>query len=169
MRSYYEMGLLRRRQSPDIPPLVEAPKAGEPIVFDEEEQLAIDKEIKYQFDNLFKDKVFPDAVTNTLSKGFAADGLRKVVKLRLHSNDLKGAASTSMKLLGISLEIMPSDWLILAKIFALHGDSIRANNFIAEANKTFKKFRFDKLGNYSNEGWKIQVQEVMNIIDSIQR
>ncbi len=166
------MGLFRRRQSPDIPPLVDLPKAGEPIVFHEEEQQAIDEQVQRELDYLKHDsggKVFPKEVTEILSTGFATDALRNVVKRRLSRSDLKGAASTSMKLFGIALEIMPSDELILAKIFALHGDSIRANNFIAAANKTFKKLRFDKMGDYSNEGWKIQVQEVMNIIDSIQR
>jgi len=61
---------------------------------------------------------------------------------------------------------MPNDWLILAKIFALHGDSIRAKNFVAAANRTHKKFGFDKM---TNEGWKIQVQKVQDIIDSIKR
>lgn len=165
------MGFFSKRQSPDMSPLVEVPKAGEPMVFDEEEQKAIDGEIQRRLDYLKHDsggKVFPKEVSETLSQGFAVDALRNVVQRRIYQDDLKGAASTCMKLLGIALEIMPNDWLILAKIFALHGDSKRANNFIAQANKTFRKLRFDKMGDYSNEGWKIQVQEVMNIIDSIQ-
>ena len=77
------MGFFSRRQSPDMPPLVEAPKAGEPIVFDEEEQKAIDGEIQRRLDYLKHDsggKVFPKGVTETLSRGFSADALRNVVE-----------------------------------------------------------------------------------------
>ncbi len=134
------MGFSRSRQYPNMPPLVEALKGGEPIVFDGEEQQAIDKEIKYQYDNYYKDKIFPKDIAETVSKVFAADGLRKVVKSRLNSSDLKGAASTCLKLLGISIE--PSnDWLLLAKIFALHGDIVRSKGLLDNAKNARKEYK----------------------------
>ncbi len=190
------MGFLRRRQAPDMPPLVEAPKGGEPIIFDEEEQLAIDKEIKYQFDTFHKDKIYPDIIAEPLSKTFAADGLRKVVNSRLHSGDFKGAASTCMKLLGISIIPHP-DWLLLAKIFALYGDTVRSKGFLDNAKKTRKQhmkkymepelleqatagLMLDSLKEFNKKrggkqhtamelvemSWKQEVQEVQDIIKS---
>jgi hypothetical protein len=138
------MRVFRRQKLPSMPPLVEAPKGGEPIVFDGEEQQSIDKEIKRQYDNILKDKIIPEVVAEPVNKVFAADGLRKVVQSRLNSGDLKGAASTCLKLLGISIE--PSnDWLLLAKIFALHGDVVRAKGFLDNAKNARKEYKEEHL------------------------
>ncbi|MFC1909271.1 hypothetical protein ACFLXD_05405 [Chloroflexota bacterium] len=57
------MGFLSGRQSPNMPPLVELPKGGDPIVFDDDEQRVTDREIKYQHETFYKDKIFPEDVT----------------------------------------------------------------------------------------------------------
>ena len=165
------MGFFSKHQSPDMPPLVEAPKAGEPIVFDEEEQQAIDKKVQRELEYLSYDskgKVFPAKVIEGLTVMYAKDALRKIVQQRLACNNLEGAATTNIKLLGIATEIMPHDYLSLAKIFALHGDSKRAKNYISAADNTRKKLRMDKSSSLANEGWRVQVAEVTNIIHSIQ-
>ncbi|MFC2033814.1 hypothetical protein ACFLTT_00200 [Chloroflexota bacterium] len=161
------MGFFSRKQLPDMPPLVELPEAGEPIIFDDEEQSAIDNKIKHEFDTQFQN--VPKEAAEILSQEFAADALRNITQLRLSRNDLKGAASSNIKVLGTTPVIKPSDWLLLAKIFALHGDSIRAKSFISEANNTHKESGIDKIDSYVKEGWKIRIAEVTNIIDAIQR
>jgi len=158
------MGFLRRRERADIPPLVEPPKGGEPIVFDEEEQRAIDKEIKYQYDNFYKDRIFPKDVAETLQSGFAARALREIAKSKLSRGDLKGAASTCIKLLGLSA-IYEGDWLLLAEIFAEHGDIVRSKGFLDTAKKVHRR---NKMGGTSEfeSVWGNMVQKVRNIIKS---
>lgn len=159
------MGFFGKEQRPDMPPLVEAPKGGEPIVFDGEEQQAIDKEVQRRLEYLRHDsggKIFPAEVIETLSAGFAADALRNVVQWRILRSDLKGAASTCMKLLGISIE-RSGDWLLLAKILALHGDIARSKHFIEVAKKERRKYGETK---ETRAYWDGKVQDVENIIKS---
>jgi hypothetical protein len=160
------MGFFNKRQSKNLPPLVELPKAGEPIVFDDEEQHTISEQVERRLEYFKHDsgnKIFPKEVIETLSQGFAADALEGIVIKRINNKDLKGAASSCMKLLGMRLEILPSDWLLLAKILVLYGDSRRAKNYVDAANKTHKKSKHDEM---SIKGWEIQVQEVNNIIEA---
>ena len=80
------MGFFSKEQLSKMTPLVEAPKGGEPIVFDEEEQQTIDEEVQRRSDYLKHDsggRVFPREVTETLSIGFATDALRNVVQRRI--------------------------------------------------------------------------------------
>lgn len=160
------MGFLGRRRQADIPPLVEAPKAGEPIVFDEEEQRAIEKEIKYQYDNFYKDRIFPKDIAEKLQNGFAARALREIAKSKLSHGDLKGAASTCIKLLGLSA-IYEGDWLLLAEIFAKYGDTERARGFIETAKKVHKKNKTVDTDTPEFESvWKNMVNKVQQIIKS---
>ena len=156
------MGFFRKEQQPEMPPLVEAPKGEEPIVFDEEEQQAIDKEVQRRLEAVSQGKTFPAAVTETLSKGFAADALRNVVQWRINRSDLKSAASTCMKLLGISI-IPSNDWLLLAKILALYGDTVRSRHFINVAEKERRKYGETK---DTKAYWERSVQDVEDIIKS---
>ena len=159
------MGFFSKERSPEMPPLVEAPKGGEPIVFDEEEQQTIDEEVQKQLDYLKHDsggRVFPREVTETLSIGFAADALRNVVQRRIYHSDLKGAASTCMKLLGISVE-RSGDWLLLAKILALHGDIASSRHFLNVAKKERSKYGGTK---DTKAYWQSRLQDVEDIIKS---
>lgn len=156
------MEFFSKEQLPEMPPLVEAPKGGEPIVFDEEEQQAIDKEVQRRIETVSQGNVLPTKVIETLSVGFAADALRNVVQWRIYRNDLKGAASTCMKLLGISLE-RSGDWLLLAKILALHGDTVRSGHFLDVAKKEHRKCGETK---DTEAYWQGKVQEVEDIIKS---
>ena len=154
------MGFFSKEQLPKVPPLVEAPKGGEPIVFDEEEQQVIDEEVQRRLETVSQGKVFPAKVVETLSVGFTADALRNVVQRRIYHNDLKGAASTCMKLLGISLE-RSDDWLLLAKVLALHGDIARSRHFLSVAKKERRKYGETK---DTKAYWQSKVQDIENII-----
>jgi len=156
------MGFFSKEELPEIPPLVEVPKGGEPIVFDEEEQQAIDGEVQRRLEAVSQGKVFPAKVIETLSMGFAADALRNVVQRRIYNNDLKGAASACMKLLGISLE-RSGDWLLLAKILAIHGDIARSKHFINVAKKERNKYGETK---DTKAYWQSKIQDVEDIIKS---
>jgi hypothetical protein len=159
------MGFLMKRQMPELLPLIEAPKGGEPIVFDEEEQQAIDENVQRQLDYLKHDsggRIFPREVTETLSIGFAVDALRNVVQRRTYHSDLKGAASTCMKLLGISVE-RSGDWLLLAKILALYGDAVRSRHFLNVAKKERRKYGETK---DTKAYWQSKLRDVEDIIKS---
>lgn len=156
------MGFFSKEQPPEMSPLVEAPKGGEPIVFDEEEQQAIDEEVQRRLETVSQGKVLPAKVTETLSAGFAADALRNVVQRRIYRSDLKGAASTCMKLVGISIE-RSEDWLLLAKILALHGDIVRSKHFINVAKTERRKYGETK---DTKAYWQSRVQDVEDIIKS---
>ena len=163
------MGFFRSRQSPDMPPLIEEVKAGEPIVLDKQEQDAIDKEIKYQYDNFYKDRIFPKDVTETMQAGFASSALMRLAKSKLSSGDLKGAASTCIKALGLAASrnvVYEGEWLLLAEIFAQHGDIVRSRGFLDIAKKVHKK---NKIGGPFEPVWKNNVQRVQDIIRSKQR
>ena len=158
------MGLFRSRQSADVPPLVEAPKGGEPIVFDEKEQRAIDREIKYQYDNYYKDRIFPKDVAETMENAFAARALSELAKSKLHSGDLKGAASTCIKAVGLFPKY-EAYWLLLAEIFAEHGDTVRSRGFLDTAKKVHKGNRDVHISEFEPV-WKDKVQKVQDIIRS---
>jgi len=156
------MGFLSKGKLPEMPPLVEAPRGGEPIVFDEEEQKAIDKEVQRRLEVVSQGKVLPNNVTETLSIGFATDALRNVVQRKIYHKDLKGATSTCMKLLGISIE-RSGDWVLLAKILALHGDTVRSRHFLNVAKKERRKYGETK---DTKAYWQSKVQDVEGIIKS---
>jgi len=160
------MGFFRKRQSLDMPPLIEEIKAGEPIVFDEEEQRAIDREIKYQYDNYYKDKIFPKDVAEEMQNAFASEALKKLAKSKLSSGDLKGAASTCMKSLGLFPKY-EGNWLLLAEIFAEHGDVARSIGFLGIAKSVHErnKTETEKIPGFESV-WKNNVQRVRDIIKS---
>lgn len=173
------MGFFRKQQSSDMPPLVEEIKGGEPIIFDDEEKRAIDKEIKYQYDNFYKDRIFPKDVAETLQVAFATLALRKLAKSKLSSGDLKGAASTCIKLLGLAASgnvVYEGDWVLLAEIFAQHGDIVRAEGFLTIAKKVHKENkniheeyrRKWRVGGSFESVWEDMVRKVEGIIRSKQ-
>jgi len=149
-----------------MPPLIEELKAGEPIVFDEEEQRVIDREIEYQYDNYYKDKIFPKDVAEEMQNAFASEALKKLAKSKLSSGDLKGAASTCIKSLGLFGKY-EGGWLLLAEIFAEHGDIVRSKGFLDFAKKLHKKNK--KVHEKSFEPfWENEVQRIQDIIISKQ-
>ena len=160
------MGFPRKRQSPDIPPLVEELKGGEPIVFDEDEQRAIDRELK-RHEKSFKGRIFSKDVAETIENGLASEALMELAKSKLHSGDLKGAASTCIKSLGLFSKY-EGGWLLLAEIFAEHGDIVRSRGFLDKAKEVHKKNKNIHEKNFEPV-WKNNVQRVQDIIRSKQR
>jgi len=163
------MGISRKRQLPDTPPLIEEVKAGEPIILDKQEQDVIDSEIEIRFPEL-KDRLFPqnvvDTALTTIVTVVGQEALHRLARMKLFRDDLKGAASTCMKSLGL-FGGQDSDWLLLAEIFAEHGDIVRARGFLDIAKKAHKKNKNIHEKNFEPV-WKNNVQRVQDIIISKQ-
>ncbi|MBE9513267.1 MAG: hypothetical protein IMY77_04370 [Chloroflexi bacterium] len=162
------MGFFHKRQFPDMPPLIEEVKAGEPIVLDKQEKGAIDRQIKMRFPEL-KGKVFPKNVADMVLNVVGQEALRRLARLKLASGDSKGAASTCVKSLGL-FGGKDSDWILLAEIFAEHGDIIRARNALETAKRFHKKEPKTPLEPLPTHepAWKSEVQRVQDIIRSKQ-
>ena len=160
------MGFFSRRRPLNLPPLVEPPKAGEPIEFDEEEQAAIDKEIEYQYRTFYKDKVFPKEVAQQISDMYGEIALHDLAKRRLSRRDFRGAASTCIKLLGLTSQkaMQPSYWLLLAEIHAEYGDMVRAESLVKTAKE---KHKMNPI--LSEAVWKESVRRIEDIIKSKQK
>ena len=172
------MGFSRKQQSSDMPPLIEEVKAGEPIVLDKEEQRAIDNFVKSHFPDL-KDRIFPKDVAAAIVRGVGSEALEQLARRKLFAGDLKGAASTCVKSLGLSGG-KDTDWLLLSEIFAQHRDIVRSRGFLdkaQEARKKNKKFLAKSLEKVKGKNeiqragdniWDNEVQRVQDIIRSKQ-
>lgn len=172
------MGFSRKRQSPDIPPLIEEIKAGEPIVLDKQEQDAIDSQIKTRFPEL-KGRIFPKEVADVVLNVVGQEALHRLARMRLISGDLKGAASTCVKSLGL-FGGYEKDWLLLAEIFAEHGDIVRSRGFLDKAQEARKKHKKslgkslekikgkNEIQRAGDNIWENEVQRVQDIIISKQ-
>ncbi|MFC1909272.1 hypothetical protein ACFLXD_05410 [Chloroflexota bacterium] len=102
-----------------------------------------------------------------MEKGFAAEALRELAKSRLPSGDIKGAASSCVKSLGLFGEY-EGGWLLLAEIFAEHGDNVRSKGFLDTAKKVHKKNKATHPSGFEPM-WQNMVQNVQDIIKSKER
>lgn len=125
--------VFRHQRKPSLPPLVEPPQAGQPIILDEEEQLWVDRRLAQFFgQKKMKGRIFPKDVLTRLVDGLASTELVDLAEKRLDAGELREAASTCLKALALDLNNIMA-WVELARAHAEYGDYIRAKNFLDEA------------------------------------
>ena len=156
------MDLYYSERVAEIPLLVKEVKPGEKVVFDEQEQSFVDREIKSQQQTYYKGIVFPKEVAGTLWNGLAASKLRNLVRSRLASGDFKGAASTSIKVLGL-FPFHDMDWLLLAEALVEQGDVVRSKAVLDYAKKLHKGYGQTK---FTEAAWKEAFHRVQDIVKS---
>lgn len=138
-REVAETGIFRRKSRPSLPPLVEPPQAGQPIILDEEEQRRVDRRLAFFFgQEEMKGRIFPKDVLTTLENSLAAQELVDLARLRLDAGELRKAASSCIKALGLDSKNELA-WIRLARAHAEYGDYIRAKNCLDEAVRTMAK------------------------------
>lgn len=124
------MGIFRHQPRPSLPPLVEPPQAGQPIVLDDEEQRWVDRGLASFFEQGERNGyLYPEEIRTPLENVLAAEELVNLAKLRLDAGELRKAALTCFKALGL----YPKDinaWILLARAHAEYGDHIRAKNLL---------------------------------------
>ena len=108
-------------------------KYGQPIPFDDEERLYIEKETRFVSAS-YAGKEFHFDDIKTLWCGLASPQLRKVVRLRLDRGDIGAALSTCIKLLA-ACPHAPDDWRLLSTIYAKKGDKHEAQACLEEAKR----------------------------------
>lgn len=106
---------------------------GQPIPFDDEERLYIEKETR-GLSASFADKEFHLNDIKALWCGVASPQLRKVVCVRLDRGDIGAAISACIKLLAICPGD-PDDWRLLSTIYAKKGDKHGAQSCFEEAKR----------------------------------
>ncbi|MHB8516320.1 MAG: hypothetical protein ACYC9X_11230 [Dehalococcoidia bacterium] len=112
---------------------IEAPTGGEPIVFDNEEQSAIDCAIGRIAEGL-KDTVLPVDKAARMEEGIGAIALLEVARRRMDSGDLRGAASAAVKAIGLAA-YLPNTWLMLAEE-ARYGDYQAARSCLSQSDQS---------------------------------
>lgn len=146
------MPLFGRKQQPPAEPLITAPVGGEEIVLDEEERVYIERSSRFVTDGL-KDQVFEEQVAQGIQDGLTASALVELARERMTRGDLKGAASSAVKAIGLA-SYMPSAWLMLAESFARYGDPQRAQFFIKKAEEAARA------AGLRDEYWRAELQQV---------
>jgi len=106
---------------------------GQPIPFDDEERLYIEKETRFVSAS-YAGKEFHLDDIKALWCGLASPQLRKVVRLRLDRGDIGTALSTCIKLLA-ACPRGPDDWHLLSTIYAKKGDEHEAQACLEEAKR----------------------------------
>lgn len=159
------MDLYYDQRVSEIPLLVQEVKPGEKVILDGEEQQFVDREIKHQHNSYYKDMVFPEEVANQLWRGFAAEALRRLAKLKLADGNLEGARVTCVKMLGL-FPYHDMDWLLLAEILTGQGDMTRSKAVLDYAKKLHKAYGQTKS---TEAAWKDAFQKVQDIIKSKRR
>lgn len=136
-----------RQPNEDIPPLVEMPRAGDQIELDEEElKAAARTELGRVIQKAETEgRRFTRSVERELEDYATAEGLAKLLDLarsRIDASDLTGGARTCVKVIGIAGTMHNprifaefEAWLLLAEIFAEHGDKGRSRSFLHTANE----------------------------------
>lgn len=137
----------RRQPQEDIPPLVEIPRAGDQIELDEEELKAAARTELGRVLQKAEDegRRFTESVERELEDFATAEGLARLLDLarsRLNASDLTGGARTCVKVIGIAATMYNprvfaefEAWLLLAEIYAEHGDKGRSRSSLNTANE----------------------------------
>ena len=126
-------GNKKKDQKSTLPPLIQTPTGGEAIVFDNEEQAAIDIHLGGIAEGL-TDTAFPSDTATGIEEGIGATALLEVAQRRMDSGDLRGAASAAVKAIGLAA-YMPHTWLMLAEAEARYGDYRAARSFLSKADQ----------------------------------
>jgi hypothetical protein len=113
-----------------MPQFFEHINVGEEILYQEEELRFINKVIPTEL----QDKEFPRENTEPLWFGLAAEGLRRVTRSYIASEDFASAQESCIKLLEFPTSTK-DDWLLLADILTEQNDSEKAKLILEEAEK----------------------------------
>ena len=151
-----------RRQSPDVPPSLKGLLNIKTIVFDEQEQFAVDEALQAaqeDYERLFEsmqakgidlytmNEKFLWGDTQSYSFGIGAQALKTVAYHRYVNNQHDLAARSCVKALGLQGNRVDSGrhsdcaeiWLMLAHIHASRGKFLKANEFVEEAKRAVKR------------------------------
>ena len=149
-------GNKKQEDNSTLPPLIQAPRGGEAIVFDNEEQSAIDIALGGIAEGL-NDTALPGDAANGIEAGIGATALLEVAQRRMDSGDLRGAASASVKAIGLAA-YMPDTWLMLAEAEARYGDYRAARSFLNKSDQAARSMGL------KNDYWRSQSDVVRGMI-----
>lgn len=82
--------------------------------------------------------MFPKDVLTGVANPRAAQALVDLASVRLDAGNLRGAASTCIKALGVYAKEVRA-WILLARVHAEYGDFVRAKGFLDVAIREAKK------------------------------
>lgn len=133
------------RSKEQVEPLLEMPKADEPIQFDEQEKAAIragwPSTLRDTGDAILMDDgtvAYEGAQAENFRRVLAAGGVETLAREKFQRGDLKGAASTCLR----AIALWDDDfniWLLLAELHAANGDFKRAELFLRAAEQAARR------------------------------
>ena len=157
------MRWLRRRRERDFPPLFDSPNADQPIELDEEEREIASRTTSGPLGQAVqtvdeKGRRFAEPIKGELEDFVLVEALMRLLGLatsKLKAGDFRGAARTSIKVIGIGGTLnnptrfaAQEAWLLLAEIHTGYGDRQRSRVFL----KTVKEKVSQEIGRLRDQG-----------------
>lgn len=125
---------------PTIAPLADVPNPGDPIVFDAEEEQAIQRSLATFFSmSKLEDRPLSEEQSEVLETTATLIALDELARRRIDQGELSEAASTCIKIIGVGGSKNPTPFLLLARAHAEHGDYARASAIIDGAQRDMRK------------------------------
>ena len=154
-------------QNHEVKNLIKVFKMPKNIVFDSEEEEAINNEFESHTEDF---KGLPTNVRELTESGFAATSLINLSQRKLEKKDFEGAFSACIKSLAL-FDLYESSWLLLAEILAEYGSLEAAKQGVDYAQKIHEKnwntsSQPELLGMTGEEWWQAKKEHVLDIIET---
>ncbi len=158
---------IRNHEVKNLMKIFQIPKK---IVFEREEEAAINKEIEQNKD-ILQERVNPKNVIEMMESGLAASSLAGLAEIKLETGDLQSAFSCCIKSLAL-FDSHELNWVLLAKILAIHGAlgaSKKCLDYAQKVHEANGKAQPELLEKDYEEHWLHRNNQVIDIIDKGKR
>ena len=156
--------------NPEVRNLLKVFQIPKNIVFEGEEEAAINHELEQNKD-ILRERVNPKNVIEMMESGLAASSLARLAETKLGAGDLKAAFSCCIKSLAL-FDSYECNWVLLAEILATHGALVasrRSLDFAQKVHEANGKAQPELLETTYEEIWQNKKKRVLDIIDKEKR